>query len=545
MGDIPELLHAQPERLAEFAQHIKIIAIDLDFQRRHHGRSLVDATDDDAGLRVVPINSALQSADEVIGRAGIGRQYQCLRPAGHRFAGAEHVVVERRCALANGPVHPPHQRLPAQVLVEPLDQGGGVVNGSPVGQLDLQVHLVPVGAREELCGERGEGQKAGDRQDQRQGHRAGRMLQRPVQCAHQQCTGRAAVNAHLPPMSAARQSPGQQPCSEHRGDDQCQQQRTRQHNHDGDGYRTHEVSCGPGQDDHRGESEHRGHRGGEQGNAQAGYGTGDGGERAVAVVDQTLADFIGHHNRAVDQQAQRNDQAGDGHLVDRDSRVIEHSDRKQCAQGQNACDHHGGTPAHGEQQYQQHQHNTERQITHHTAQALLGIYALVVADFDADTLRRQRPVTLKECAEVRGPAVDLQAIFHGNADQNALDAFDQHPGIRRGGLCAIHLRDIADSDRAALRRGPQQHVADLRGAVKRAVDFNEEIVTVPGAASGGDARVGAVQGGSDVRCAQACARQRHFIDGNANLLARLTEEIDPLGAIKIACGVGKIQCDTV
>ena len=68
---------------------------------------------------------------------------------------------------------------------------------------------------------------------------------------------------------------------------------------------------------------------------------------------------------------------------------------------------------------------------------------------------------------------------------------------------------------------------------------------MPGAASGGDARVGAVQGGSDVRCAQACARQRHFIDGNANLLARLTEEIDPLGAIKIACGVGKIQCDTV
>ncbi len=173
------------------------------------------------------------------------------------------------------------------------------------------------------------------------------------------------------------------------------------------------------------------------------------------MVDQALADFVSHDDGAVYQQPQRNHQAGNRHLVDRNAGVIEHGDGKQRAKGQDTGNYHRSAPTHSEQQHQQYQQHAEREVGNNAAQALLGVNALIVADLDTDAIRRQCVVAGHKIGEIGGPAVDLQAVLHRHANQDTFCALHQNPRGRRCGARAVHIGNVAYPYRGTIRRGAQ------------------------------------------------------------------------------------------
>jgi hypothetical protein len=114
-------------------------------------------------------------------------------------------------------------------------------------------------------------------------------------------------------------------------------------------------------------SQHGGQGRGQQGDAHARYGSIHRLDRGVPG-DETFANFVGHDDRAVDQQAQRNDQTGHGHLLNRDFEVEEGDHRHQRAQRQDDSDHQCGAPSQRDQQHGEHQRDADQQAFTHALQ---------------------------------------------------------------------------------------------------------------------------------------------------------------------------------
>ena len=167
--------------LAKFLQDFCAGAIQPHFKWRLHRWALVNTTNQDLRLGKFSIDLYLQSSDQRIGLVLVGGQNQRPGPAGHTFHVGAQVVVELGWALADRPVDPANQGFRAQFVIDLGDQCQRIIYRCALGQFDVQIHLVAVGAREELQGQCAEAKKPGHRQCQSEGKGTQRVTNGPIE----------------------------------------------------------------------------------------------------------------------------------------------------------------------------------------------------------------------------------------------------------------------------------------------------------------------------------------------------------------------------
>ena len=152
MRDIGKGGYPLSECLSQGFKHLGAGTVKPNFQWRVDGRALVDPAHQNLRLGVLPIDFFLEAPDQVVGLILIPGQHQAPRPARHAFYVGAQVVIELGWTLPNRPVDPANERLGTQLGIDLYDQRQGVVNRRPLGQFDVEIHLVTVGAGEKLQG---------------------------------------------------------------------------------------------------------------------------------------------------------------------------------------------------------------------------------------------------------------------------------------------------------------------------------------------------------------------------------------------------------
>ena len=183
MGHIWEGGDPSPELLAQRLEDIGAGSIQTHLKRCFHGWPLIDTAHQNLRLRVFPIDLFLQSPNQVVGLVLVGSQDQTSGPAGHTFYISAQVVIELGRALANRPVHPSHQWLGSELLIDLRYQRQRVFDGSTVGEFDVQIHMIAISAWKELQGQGAETEEAGQGERQRQCCRTNGVANRPIQRA--------------------------------------------------------------------------------------------------------------------------------------------------------------------------------------------------------------------------------------------------------------------------------------------------------------------------------------------------------------------------
>jgi len=196
-------------------------------------------------------------------------------------------------------------------------------NRGPVRQFDLYVELVAVDAGKELRLERWESAKANHRKYQgaenRQLRKAERQIERTVEGTPKPAAAYPA-NEHRQHFTlfGRRQEPARQ-C---RGNRQCQNKRRKKHDDNRCRNSADKVAGRPRQQCHRRECQCRCYGRSKEWNSKPSYGVAYGITPGFAFFE-TFSDLVRHHNAGVDQETERHNEPGYGHLMNRNAKRLQ------------------------------------------------------------------------------------------------------------------------------------------------------------------------------------------------------------------------------
>ena len=241
---------------------------------------------------------------------------------------------------------------------------------------------------------------------------------------------------------------GQHAAGEEWNDSQRNHQRRRHREQHGCRQRADEGTRAFRQEQQGREGEHQGCRAAYDGHANL-LGAGDGGIKAAHALAQAAGDVFGDHNRVVYQQAQRENKASDGELVQRKAGRLQQGDANGERERDRDHDDQGGPQAEGQQRHQ-HERERDAKVPEKTGEAVIHILRLVEAPLDGDALRHFPLELLDRRVDRVAHAEDVFAILHVRCDEQGRFAVP-------AGLVALfvigpgHLRDIRHADGARLR----------------------------------------------------------------------------------------------
>ena len=284
------------------------------------------------------------------------------------------VIIKGRGRTANGPSYIVDLGLAPKGLVETCHNLLGTLDPSAGGQIHLDMELITIDARKELCSETGQRHEPHDRQDQRNGDGPHRIGHTQAERDPEQASKRARSHSTAPkPLPLMRR---QDPACDSGGDGQRNDQRPDQHDDYGNGNGAHEIARRSRQKDHRHEAERCGGGRGEKRHGQPPNGAINGCQSAHAVA-QTPRDLVCHDNARVDQQSKGHDQPGDAHLMDRKRDRVHRG--KACKADDRQDDGHDQrcSNAQGQQQDGHDQPDANRHVRAHFGKAFSGISRLI------------------------------------------------------------------------------------------------------------------------------------------------------------------------
>ena len=142
--------HNRANPFTDILQHPKIGADNADLDRGLDRRSLHQPAHSRARLRQGHVQCVLQVRKDTLGRAWRLRPNQRLREARDVILVAEHVVIERWRTLPHDPMDLNHAVLVADDVFGQAGSSVGLIDRRAVGQLQLDVELVSIHAREKL-----------------------------------------------------------------------------------------------------------------------------------------------------------------------------------------------------------------------------------------------------------------------------------------------------------------------------------------------------------------------------------------------------------
>ena len=362
-----------------------------------------------------------------------------LADRGLRLLG-ELVVVDQRVAAAEVRHAVDHARRPGQ---HAIDEAQGAIGRDERGAfrgVDLDEELRLVGGREQREAEEGH-------ESQRRDEQRGAEQQRPPRGGQRlgQHRGVHAVDGRLQAtqqgIALAVRFARQETAGEEGHHGECHQQRGRHGHHHGQRQAARELAGPFGQVEQRQEGEDQYRRGAEDGQRDLPRAI-DGGAHAVGAFTQVPRDVLDHDDGVVDQQAERDDEARDRNLVQREAEEPQRGHAHGQRQRDGDHDDAGGAEPEGEQGDRD-QCERDAEVEAKAAQAMGDVVGLFEADLEADA-RGQGGAKLGQPPVEPGLHVeDAEAVLHVGGDEGrALAVVAREVGRFLGG--PSHVGDVAE-----------------------------------------------------------------------------------------------------
>ncbi len=254
---------------------------------------------------------------------------------------------------------------------------------------------------------------------------------------------------------------------------------------------------------------------------------------AIHAILHIRPDAVRHDDGVIHHQAEGNDDAGYRHLVNIDAKQLETAERQQGGQWQGKADNNRRAPAHGNQQDQQHNHQTGAQITHQATQAILGIGALIEQGSEFNALRQGGFKFGHHRAGCGGPDIDADIWQLAAGDGNAGAAINGGDNFRRVLYAALDRGHIGQAQAACLI-GNQRDSADTLGGLELAVDLDRQPGQAAIEGTGGCLGIGIDEGTGDAVEGQSGGGQCLGIDDHLDLLIRCAGNPHDIGTGNIA-----------
>ncbi len=412
--------------VADHVERVEIIPHDAELDRCIGGRTLFKGQRQEARAQELVADPALNFAHDLV-RALVRIQ---LNPAGSKpfdaFGIVEDVVVDAWGWLAEHP---------GNVLdaFNPIDQVGGamddldrVIDVGFRGELQRHLKLVTLRLRKELRrqlpdqpeAEYGRSHTGGDAQQGEAQH----GFDRGAVAIGDEIIGHAVA----PPAAWAFRLAGfpaalaVKPARHGRDHRDRNNKRGRNREDDRQADHADEFACAAWQHGDGRKGQRRGQRRGGERRGQMVEALPDGFEPRLALGTH-LIEFIDHHDGIVDQQAERDDEAGHGHLVQRMAEHAEQDQHEADRQRNGHADHDGRAPAHGDEQDDNDDEGRKEQVFRQPVQAVICVEALVKDGLDLQARRRVGREIVRNGTGTFGPFVDALSRRDVNANQNGAE----------------------------------------------------------------------------------------------------------------------------
>ena len=404
--------------LADLSQPVRVRPEQPQADGGGHRRPLPEGANHDLGVPEAWRQLVLQHALEALRDADIGELDDTAAVGRVVVLLAQLVVVDRRRTCTCHPGDADHPGVGADGLldVEQARRRGGEIG--PPRHPDLDLELVTVGGRKELHPEPAGQHEARDRQ--RAGCEQGQPGSR--QCMGEQAAvaDRHAFGTHAvapPALPAGLPGEGQEP-GERRDHRHGEHERGEQGEDDGGRDRADEIADVARQQEDRHEAEDGCRRRCEQRPEQVAYGRADRGARRLPRA-ATGDHLVGDDDRVVDQQADRDDHAEDGHLVDRFAHDVQAEQGERGRQRQRRADDQRGPPAHRQRDDEHDAGRADEQVGGEFPQPCRRVAALVEHGVDGEPGRQPGRERRDRSACRLGPTVDADVRRGARCDKDA------------------------------------------------------------------------------------------------------------------------------
>ena len=430
---------AEPVQLAQFRPD------DDQFDRRRDGRPLLEGQGQEARIGKFLHHAALQvrqNAGSGLGAFGADEAGGIVRRVGPV---ADDIVVSARCALPDHPADLFNPVIGQDQFPGALGLAAGFRNGGRGRQFQFHLEHVAIGRREELNRQGGGREEAGHRQDD-----AGQKPD-PGPCTDrvEQATINRSERARpqtMTPEAARRMDqvgiiePGGKGTDHGQGQNQGRGNREDHGNPDhGDelaGRARHQRDRREGED-----SRGRGRQ--KRGKQQTDRVFQRRQRRLPALAQEAV--FIHHDNRIIDQQAERDDEAGHRHLVQGLIIEADQDEDGQNRQRQGRPDDERCAPPHHEEEDGKDDQGRHGQITGQTMQAVIDIIALSEDRIDPHAGDAVGKAGDYRISGIR-PVVHAQFGLEIGGDEHRAAAIDQGQRPHRVAGILYHRGNIGQAD---------------------------------------------------------------------------------------------------
>jgi hypothetical protein len=302
-----------------------------------------------------------------------------------------------------------------------------------------------------------------------------------------------------------------------------EQRREDRHDH-GDRHAANELTGVSGEEQQRHEREHQRRRAAEHSDADLPGGLDRRLARALAHA-QPARDVLGHHDRIVDQQAERDHEPDDAELVQREPEIAQRGDADR--QRHRDRDHHQQRGAQPQRdQRDQDQDDRDEEVALEAAEPMGDVLRLIVGGLERHPGRQPRRRLGRRGGHPIADIEDVLALVHRDRDQRgALSVVAEPVGLRRiDDPCAGHVAQVDEVARAAADHG----ALELRERGERAAGLHVEPTLAEVDIAPRDAGVATLQCADELSRRQAVASQPCEIELDARLLVwiRLVNDIE-------------------